>query len=56
MLLEDEVEAALLPSPIEFELPDGRPCSPFHCNGHVTREETAAVHDAIDSCYVALRD
>lgn len=57
MLLEDEVALVGAPPPLEIlVIEHHRPCSQSHCNGHPTREETDAVHDAIDSCYAALRD
>jgi len=56
-MLEDEVELVLL-APIydEIDEVDPRPCSRTHCRGHRTQGELTAVHEAIESCYAALRD
>lgn len=56
LMLEDEVELlSWAPRPM-LNIRSSQPCSPFHCGGHKTVEETDAVHEAIESCYAALRD
>jgi len=56
MMLEDEVELVLLAPNGEIYVEDPQPCSRNHCKGHRTPAEMRAVHEAIESCYAALRD
>ena len=57
MMLEDEVELALLAPQGEYVvLESPLTCTSWICAGHQTRAEMRAVHEAIESCYAALRD